>query len=283
MTVRILSADSVRDAVERLFRRACVELPAPVRAALEKAREREDSPLAEGVLGDLIENCAIASEEGIPLCQDCGQAVLFADLGQEVRFEGGDLNEAIREGVRRAYLGGYLRKSVVLDPLFDRKNSGDNTPPVVHWRIVPGDRVRLSAAPKGMGSENMSRIGMLKPSDGVEGVLGFVVETVRLAGPNPCPPTILGVGIGGTFESCALTAKRALLRSLGEPNPDPRYAELEARILAECNRLGIGPAGYGGRATVLGVHLEPLPTHIAGMPVAVNCCCWACRHAEEVL
>jgi fumarate hydratase subunit alpha len=281
--VRVLSVDRLGQAVERLFRRACVELPGEVEAALRRAAEEERAPLARSVLGDLVENCAVARAEGVPLCQDCGQAVLFVDLGQEVRLEGGDAGEAIREGVSRAYREGYLRKSVVRDPLFDRANTGDNTPPVVHWRLVPGDRVRLAAAPKGMGSENMSRIGMLKPAEGAEGVLRFVVETVRLAGPNPCPPTVLGVGIGGTFESCAVAAKRALLRPLGTPHPDPRYAGLEERIRAECDALGIGPAGYGGATTVLGVHLEPLPTHIAGLPVAVNVCCWACRHEEEVL
>jgi fumarate hydratase subunit alpha len=210
-------------------------------------------------------------------------AVLFVDLGEDVHLEGGSLEEALHEGVRKAYTDGYLRKSVVTDPLYDRKNTGDNTPAIIHYRRVPGSELSITVAPKGMGSENMSRICMLRPADGEEGVLEKVVETVSLAGPNPCPPLVLGICVGGNFETAPLGAKRALLRPLGEPHPDPRYAALERRILEACNDLGIGPGGYGGSVTVLGAALEALPTHIAGMPLAVNVCCHALRHASAVL
>jgi len=273
----------VRDVVCSLALEAAFELPQDVVAALEKGRKRERSPLGVAVFDDLLRNRDIAREERIPLCQDCGMAVLFVDLGEEVHLEGGSLEEALHEGVRKAYTEGYLRKSVVTDPLFDRKNTGDNTPAIIHYRRVPGKTLFITVAPKGMGSENMSRICMLRPADGEEGVLEKVVETVSLAGPNPCPPLVLGICVGGNFETAPLGAKRALLRPLGECHPDPRYAALERRILDACNTLGIGPGGYGGSVTVLGAAIEALPTHIAGMPLAVNVCCHALRHASAVL
>ncbi len=273
----------VRDTVCSLALEAAFELPQDVVFALEEGRKRERSPLGVAVFEDLLRNRDIAREERIPLCQDCGMAVLFVDLGEEVRLEGGSLEEALHEGVRKAYTEGYLRKSVVTDPLYDRKNTGDNTPATIHYRRVPGNKLSITLAPKGMGSENMSRICMLRPADGEEGVLEKVVETVSLAGPNPCPPLVLGICVGGNFETAPLGAKRALLRPLGEPHPDPRYAALERRILDACNDLGIGPGGYGGSVTVLGVAIEALPTHIAGMPLAVNVCCHALRHASALL
>jgi fumarate hydratase subunit alpha len=239
--------------------------------------------MGQAVLDDILENVRIASDECVPICQDCGMAVIFMEVGQDVRFTEGDLAGAINDGVRQAYDEGYLRKSVVSDPLFERKNTGDNTPAIVHTAIVPGDRVRLVVTPKGMGSENMSAIRMMKAADGPEGVMDFVVETVDKAGPNPCPPIVVGVGIGGNFETAPLLAKRALLRPMGSRNGDPRYAGMEEELLRRINALGIGPAGYGGRTTALDVHVEFAPTHIAGMPVAVNICCHADRHGEAIL
>ena len=281
--MRVLPAPHLIETVRSLALEANRILPPPVLRALEDAADREVLPLARSVLGDLTENARLAREGSLPLCQDCGLAVVFLSWGQEVFLEGASLREAVDEGIRRAYREGYLRKSVVADPLFDRANTGDNTPAVVHLELVPGDRVEVTVAPKGMGSENMSRLALLRPADGEEGVLRFLEETVRLAGPNPCPPVVLGVGLGGNFETVALAAKKALLRPLGRPHPDPRYASLEREALARINRLGIGPGGYGGATTALAVHLDPLPTHIAGMPVAVNFCCHALRHASGVL
>ena len=214
------------------------------------------------------------------ICQDTGMAVLFIDVGQDVHFTGGDFEQAVQEGVRQAYSEGYLRKSIVDDPLFDRKNTGDNTPAILHLRIVPGDKVRFLVTAKGFGSENMSAVKMCVAADGEEGVRNFIVDTAWKAGPNPCPPMIIGVGVGGTFEQAALIAKRMTARPVGSHNPDPRYAKLEADALAAINRLGIGPAGIGGRTTCLAVNIDFFPTHIAGMPVAVNICCHAARHAE---
>lgn len=281
--VRVLPAPHLIETVRSLALEANRILPPPVLRALEDAADREVLPLPRSVLGDLTENARLAQEGSLPLCQDCGLAVVFLSWGQEVFLEGASLREAVDEGIRRAYREGYLRKSVVADPLFDRVNTGDNTPAVVHLELVPGDRVEVTVAPKGMGSENMSRLALLRPADGEEGVLRFLEETVRLAGPNPCPPVVLGVGLGGNFETVALAAKKALLRPLGRPHPDPRYASLEREALARINRLGIGPGGYGGATTALAVHLDPLPTHIAGMPVAVNLCCHALRHASATL
>ena len=281
--MRVLPAPHLIETVRSLALEANRILPPPVLRALEDAADREVLPLPRSVLGDLTENARLAREGSLPLCQDCGLAVVFLSWGQEVLLEGASLREAVDEGIRRAYREGYLRKSVVADPLFDRANTGDNTPAVVHLELVPGDRVEVTVAPKGMGSENMSRLALLRPADGDEGVLRFLEETVRLAGPNPCPPVVLGVGLGGNFETVALAAKKALLRPLGQPHRDPRYAALEAEALRRINALGIGPGGYGGATTALAVHLSFLPTHIAGMPAAVNFCCHALRHASGVL
>ncbi|RMG97612.1 MAG: fumarate hydratase [Candidatus Dadabacteria bacterium] len=277
--MREVPVQQITEAVRRLCVEANTRLGDDVVRAFERFRDAEQSPTGRDVLGQLLENARIARDEGLPLCQDTGFAVVFVDLGQDVHLVGGDLYEAVNEGVRRGYEEGYLRKSIVADPL-RRKNTGDNTPAVVHVRIVPGDRVRITFAPKGGGSENMSGIAMLKPADGVEGVKRFVVERVREAGPNPCPPTIVGVGIGGTFEVAALLAKRALLRPVGEPNPDPFYADLEQELLGRINALGIGPAGLGGTTTSLAVHIEAHPCHIASLPVAVNIQCHSARHKE---
>ena len=281
--MRVLPAPHLIETVRSLALEANRILPPPVLRALEDAADLEVLPLARSVLGDLTENARLAREGSLPLCQDCGLAVVFLSWGQEVLLEGSSLREAVDEGVRRAYREGYLRKSVVTDPLFDRINTGDNTPSVIHLESVPGDRVEITVAPKGMGSENMSRIALLRPADGEEGVLDFLVEAARAAGPNPCPPVVLGAAVGGNFETVALEAKKALLRPLGQPHRDPRYAALEAEALRRINALGIGPGGYGGATTALAVHLSCLPTHIAGMPAAVNFCCHALRHASGVL
>ncbi|WP_025322764.1 fumarate hydratase [Deferrisoma camini] len=280
--MREVSVERITEAVRRLSVEANTRLGDDVVAAFERFREGEQSPTGRDVLAQLLENARIARDEGLPLCQDTGFAVVFVDLGQDVHLVGGDLYEAVNEGVRQGYREGYLRKSIVADPL-RRKNTGDNTPAVVHVRLVPGDRVRITFAPKGGGSENMSGIAMLKPADGVEGVKRFVIDRVRQAGPNPCPPTIVGVGIGGTFEIAALLAKRALLRPVGDRNPDPFYGDLEEELLAEVNRLGIGPAGLGGTTTSLDVHIEVHPCHIASLPVAVNIQCHSARHKEVEL
>jgi len=281
--MRQIEAGAIRDAVERLCIEANVHLPEDVRRALERAAAAEESTLGREVLADILENARLAAREGDPICQDTGLAVVFVELGQEVAIVGGGFEEAVNEGVRRGYERGYFRKSVVDDPFQRRKNSGDNTPAVIHVSIVPGDRIKLTVAPKGGGSENMSALAMLKPSDGVEGIKKFVVDTVDKAGPNPCPPVIVGVGIGGTFEKAALIAKRALLREVGSRHPDPVVARLEEELLEAVNALGIGPQGLGGRVTALDVHVETFPAHIASMPVAVNLQCHVARHLEAVL
>jgi len=281
--VREIKAELIKDTVRELFLEANYFIGRDVYEKLKELREVEESPVGKGVLEQIIRNNEIAAEEKIAICQDTGMAVLFLELGQEVQIVGGDLNEAINAGVKEAYTEGYLRKSIVADPLFDRINTGDNTPAVIYTQIVPGDRVRIMVTAKGFGSENMSRIKMLKPADGVEGVKDFVVQTAVEAGPNPCPPIVVGVGIGGTMEKAALLSKWALLRPVGEQNKDPRYARLEAELLEEINKSGIGPAGLGGRTTALAVNIEYFPTHIAGLPVAVNICCHAARHAERVI
>lgn len=277
--MREISARMVTEAVARLFVEAAYNLPADMIRTLEDAAAVESSAPAAAVLRDILENARTASGGVYPLCQDCGMAVVFIDLGQEVMLIGGGLPEAVDEGVRRAYSEGYLRCSIVADPLYDRRNTGDNTPAKLHVRIVPGDRVAITVAPKGFGSENMSALAMLAPAAGVEGVVDFVVGTVERAGANPCPPVVLGVGIGSDFEGVTELAKRALLRPIGERNPHPAYADLERRLLEEVNSLGIGAAGYGGGVTALGVNVEYAPTHIAGLPVAVNFCCHSNRHA----
>ncbi len=250
--------------------------------AIGAARKSEDWAPACAILGDIEKNIGIAAEGVFPLCQDTGMACVFLEIGQDVHFIGGDLNEAVNEGVREGYGSGYLRKSVVRDPV-RRGNTGDNTPAHITYEIVPGDRVRVVFAPKGFGSENMSRIAMLPPSAGAEGVKDFIVDTVRIAGGNPCPPVVVGVGIGGTFDKAALLAKKALLVPLDKPNDDPYYADMERELLERINELGIGPQGLGGRTTALAVKILTFPTHIAGMPVAVNINCHVSRHAERVL
>ncbi len=240
--------------------------------------ENESTNLAKLVLNQLIDNDKIAKEEGIPMCQDTGMAVIFLELGQDVHLAGKNLYDAVNAGVKEAYTQGYLRKSVVDDPLFCRINTKDNTPAIIHTEIVPGDKVYITVAPKGFGSENMSAIKMLKPADGVEGVKKFVTETVKKAGPNPCPPIIVGIGIGGSFEKAAYMAKKALTRDIGVHNNDKRYADLEKELFESINTLNIGPAGLGGKTTALSVNIEFFPTHIAGLPVAVNLCCHAYRH-----
>lgn len=249
---------------------------------LEEAREQETGTLGLQILNQLSENMKIAEAEQIAICQDTGMAVVFIELGQEVYIEGGSLAEAIEEGIRQGYQDGFLRKSVVRDPIL-RENTGDNTPGVLHYEIVPGDQLKLTLAPKGFGSENMSRISMLKPADGIEGVKQAVIEAVSLAGPNACPPMVVGVGIGGTFEKCAFLAKKALTRNTDEPSNIPYVAELEAELLKRINQLGIGPGGLGGKTTALAVNIETYPTHIAGLPVAVNICCHVNRHVTRML
>jgi fumarate hydratase subunit alpha len=253
-----------------------------VSGALACAIERETYAPARDYLRVLKDNERVARDEQMPICQDTGMAVVFLDVGQDVGFVGGSISGAVERGVRDGYVGGLLRKSVVGDPIW-RENTGDNTPAVLHVEIVPGDSVRVQVAPKGFGSANMSQIRMLTPSAGVSGVEDFIVETVQTAGANPCPPVVVGVGVGGTFEKCALLAKKALLRPIGEANHDPRYAEMESRLLERINSLGIGPGGFGGRTTALAVHIIPFATHIAGLPVAVNMCCHVLRHAEVTL
>lgn len=279
--MRTIESAAIAETVARLCIKANRELPEDVKAALENARRAEPWPLAEKSLGILCDNLALAGEKRLPVCQDTGLACVFVELGQEV-YISGSFDEAVQEGIRRGYDEGYLRKSVVGDPL-RRVNTGDNTPGFLTVHLVPGDVCRISVMPKGFGSENMSRLAMLKPADGVEGVKNFVVETVRLAGPNPCPPVVVGVGIGATFDKVAYLAKKALLRPLDEPNPDPYYAELERELLESVNALGIGPQGFGGRTTALGLAVETAPTHVAGLPVAVNMSCHATRRASAEL
>lgn len=277
--MREISAKSITESVARLCVQANTQLPADVKEAIALARREEDWPAAQEILDRIIENGNISG--GIPICQDTGMACVFLEVGQDVHIDG-DLSQAVDAGVRRGYTDGYLRKSVVSDPL-ERVNSGDNTPAMLYTELVPGDKLTITVAPKGFGSENMSRIAMLKPSDGLEGVKRFILDTVEQAGPNPCPPIVVGVGIGGTFDKCALLAKKALLRDMGAPSPNPFYESLERELLEKINALGIGPQGFGGRTTALAVHIETMPTHIAGLPCAVNINCHVARHATEVL
>ena len=262
----------------------CIEsnyyLSNDVKEALCKAKENETWPLAENVLDQIILNSDIAKKEDMPICQDTGMACVFVEVGQEVHIVGGLLQDAINEGVRRGYDEGFLRKSVVKDPI-NRVNTKDNTPAIVYYDIVPGDKIKVTVAPKGFGSENMSRIKMLKPSDGLQGVKDFIIETVKLAEPNPCPPIVIGVGIGGTFDKAAYLAKKALIRPLDKRNDEKFYSDLEEELLETINKLGIGPQGFGGKTTALGLNIETYPTHIAGLPVAVNINCHATRHKER--
>lgn len=268
------------------IRQMCIEanhmLTPDMQKALECAVTDEKSPIGQKVLGQLQDNLQIAQEDTIPICQDTGMAVVFLEIGQDVHFEGGSLTDAINEGVRQGYVDGYLRKSVVKDPLI-RENTKDNTPAVIHYDLVPGDKVKITVAPKGFGSENMSRIFMLKPADGIEGVKNAILTAVKDAGPNACPPMVVGVGIGGTFEKCALLAKKALTRPVDERSSIPYVKELEEELLATINRLGIGPGGLGGSTTALAVNIDTYPTHIAGLPVAVNICCHVNRHCVREL
>ena len=264
----------------------CIEanhfLSGDMQEALEQAQKAEKAPLGRQILQQLQENMKIAGEDMIPICQDTGMAVIFMEIGQEVHFEGGGLEDAIHEGVRQGYTEGYLRKSVVKDPLI-RENTNDNTPAVVHYSIVSGDQVKITVAPKGFGSENMSRVFMLKPADGIEGVKNAVLQAVKDAGPNSCPPMVVGVGIGGTFEKCAYLAKKALTRNVNQHSEIPYVREMEEELLEKMNKLGIGPAGLGGRTSVFAVNIETYPTHIAGLPVAVNTCCHVNRHVTRVI
>jgi fumarate hydratase subunit alpha len=281
--VREIKAKEITGTVSRLFQEACHYLPQDVIDAIKRCREAEESPVGREVLGRIMENIEISAEGEVPLCQDTGSAIVFLELGQEVHITGGDLYSAINEGVRQGYAEGYLRKSMVAQPFSARANTKDNTPAIIYTDIVPGDKLRIIAKPKGGGAENMSRLAMLKPAQGRQGIIDFVVKTVDEAGSNPCPPVIVGVGIGGTVEKCVMLAKRALLREVGKPNPDGEFAELEREILRRVNNLGIGPMGYGGRTTALAVHVEVFPAHIASMPVAVNMQCWCARHKEVTL
>ncbi len=281
--MRDIDAREVTKTVSRLFYEANFFLTDDVLDAIKKARATEESAVACEVLDRIIENADIAAEEKIPLCQDCGTAVVFLELGQEVHIVGGDLYAAVNEGVRQAYDEGYLRKSMVRQPYSARVNTKDNTPAIIYTDIVPGDKVKITVVPKGGGAENMSRLGMLTPASGRQGVIDFVVKAVDEAGSNPCPPVIVGVGVGGTAERTVLLAKKALLRKVGEPNPDAEVAELEKELFQRINGLGIGPMGYGGRTTALSVNVEVLPSHIASMPVAVNLNCHSARHKEAII
>ncbi|MCJ7604489.1 MAG: fumarate hydratase [Dehalococcoidales bacterium] len=281
--MREINAGDIADAVSILFQQANYELGPDVISALEKARRDEVSGPGRDVLDTLLKNANIASTERIPLCQDCGAAVVFLEIGQDVHITGGDLTEAVNDGVRRAYDEGYLRKSMVVQPFSARKNTGDNTPAIIHTDIVPGDRVKITVLPKGGGAENMAKLGMLLPAAGRQGVIDFVTRAVEEASSKPCPPVIVGVGIGGTADKVTALAKHALIRKVGEPSPDPETAELERDILHDVNNLGIGPMGYGGQITALAVHVEVFPAHITSLPVAVNLQCHSARHRSTVL
>ncbi|KXS43444.1 MAG: fumarate hydratase subunit alpha [Candidatus Frackibacter sp. T328-2] len=280
--MREVDVSEITKEIAELCQEANFELGEDVINAFKDGLENDESPTAKAILEQLLENAKIAREDRVPMCQDTGFTVVFVELGQEVKLVGGDLEEAINEGVRQGYKEGYLRKSIVSHPL-KRENTGDNTPAVIHTKIVPGDKIKITVAPKGGGSENMSEVRMMKPADGVEGVKDFVIERVKESGPNPCPPIVVGVGIGGTFEKCAYLAKKALLRPIGDESPHEDIAQLEKELLEEVNKLGIGPQGLGGRTTVLDVNVEIYGAHIATLPVAVNINCHAARHKETVI
>lgn len=281
--MRTIQSSLLTQAVAELFIECSYVIGDDVRAAIDEAKASEPSPIGRNTLEQISENYRIAGAERIAICQDTGLSVIFAQVGQDAHIEGLPFEEAIQQGVREAYLQGYLRKSIVSDPVFDRVNTKDNTPAVIHTRIIPGDRVKLTAVAKGFGSENMSALKMLVPADGVQGIKQFVLDTVEKAGPNPCPPIIIGMGIGGSFESAAIMAKQATALPLSRSNPDPRYKALEDGLLRAVNALGIGPGGTGGVTTALKVHILQAPTHIAGLPVAINICCHAARHASVTL
>lgn len=280
--MKTIAVSTITDVIREMCIEANHFLSADMKQALADAAQTERSALGRQILEQLQENLHIAGEDMIPICQDTGMAVIFLEVGQEVHFEGGSLEDAVHEGVRRGYVDGYLRKSVVKDPLI-RENTGDNTPAVIHYKITPGDEVKITVAPKGFGSENMSRVFMLKPADGIEGVKAAILTAVKDAGPNACPPMVVGVGIGGTFEKCAIMAKQALTREVGEHSSIPYIKEMEEELLDTINSSGIGPGGLGGSVTALAVNINTYPTHIAGLPVAVNICCHVNRHAVRVL
>ena len=280
--MREIQVSEITDVVERLCIAANEHLPSDVKCAIKNFRAVEDSEIAKGVLDKIIENFEIANDENVPICQDTGMACVFLEIGQDVHITGGNLAEAVDEGVRRGYDKGYLRKSVVADPV-RRGNTGDNTPAMLYTEIVPGEEIKITVGPKGFGSENMSMIRMFKPSAGLQGIKDFIIETVETAGPNPCPPMVVGVGIGGTFDKAALLAKKALMRPIDSSNPDQYYADLEVEMLEKINELGIGPQGFGGKTTAIGLNIETMPTHIAGMPCAININCHVTRHKSEVI
>lgn len=280
--IREINVNEITENIKEMCIEANHYLSPDMDAALKNATDKEESELGKKILNQLQDNLKIADQEMIPICQDTGMAVIFMEIGQDVHFVGGDFEEAVNEGVRRGYVDGYLRKSVVKDPLI-RENTKDNTPAILHTEIVPGDKVKITIAPKGFGSENMSRIFMLKPADGMEGVKNAILTAVKDAGPNACPPMVVGVGIGGTFEKCAILAKKALTRRVDEHSSIPYVKELEEEMLDKINRLGIGPGGLGGTTTALAVNINTYPTHIAGLPVAVNICCHVNRHAVRIL
>jgi fumarate hydratase subunit alpha len=278
-----IKASAITQAVAKLCQEANFNLGEDVLAALNKAQKTEQSPLGREFLSQIIENARIAREQKLPLCQDCGTAVVFLEIGQDAHITGGDLEEAVEEGVRRGYAQGYLRKGIVSQPFSERLNTRDNTPAVIHTEIVPGDRLKISVLPKGGGAENMSRLGMLLPNDGKPGIIELVAKVVEEAGGDPCPPLVIGLGVGGTADKAMLMAKKALLRKVDQPNPDPEVAELEKEVLARVNALGVGPMGFGGSTTALAVHAEVSPTHITSLPVAVNLQCHSARHKEVTL
>lgn len=281
--MREITCSTITDAIKKMCIEAATILPQDVEKALSQKHDEEDSALAKKTLQVLMDNAKLAQEKQMPICQDTGMAFVYVTMGQEVHITGGNLNEAIQEGVRQGYIEGYLRKSVVKDPLFERTNTKDNTPAIIYYDIVEGDTFHITLAPKGFGSENMSQIKMLKPSDGLQGIKDFVMKVVNDAGPNACPPMVIGVGIGGSFDKVAMLAKKAMIREIGSHHSDQRYASLEDELLQMINETGIGPAGYGGKTTALSLNIETFPTHIAGMPVAVSICCHVSRHKEVSL
>ena len=281
--MREINTTQIKEKVKKLFLKANYHIDQDLMQRLEEAQKEETSPIGKSVLQMIIKNNKIASKEEIAICQDTGLAVVFVELGQQVCIVGGDFTEAINQGVKEAYQEGYLRKSVVDDPVFERKNTKTNTPAVIYADIVPGDQIKFTVMPKGFGSENMSALGMLTAAHGAKGVIDFIVQTVKKAGPNPCPPTIIGVGVGGTADKVMVIAKKAIARKIGRHNQNEKYAAMEKEALEKINHLGIGPAGLGGNTTCLSVNIDYLPTHIAGMPVAVNVCCHAARHAEGII
>lgn len=280
--MREIHVSKITQTIKKLCIDANYHLNADIRKSFKESKKKETSEIAKNIIEILEKNADIAAQEDMPMCQDTGMTVIFIEIGQDVHIIGGSLEAAINEGVRQGYTEGYLRKSVVSDPI-ERKNTNDNTPAIIHYNIVPGDGFKVTVAPKGFGSENMSQLKMLKPADGIEGVKNFVLKVVKQAGPNPCPPIIVGVGIGGTFEKAAFLAKKSLLRATDQRNSNPYYAKLEEELLESINSLGIGPQGFGGRTTALAVNVETYATHIAGLPVAVNISCHATRHAEAEL